>query len=273
MNLQIRDEFIPGTKLPRQEHGGVTGLEFLSKVFFISDGVMLTQIRDISGIDGTTLQNWTKRGWVENSKLKKYNINQVAHILIINMLRSCMQLDRITFLIQYVNGRVDDRSDDIVSDSILYDYICKILDMLVTCDEYSIGSIRDAIINVTSDYVETVEGSRERLVNALEIIIVAYYATLIKKHADDKLEALINNNQSPKPLPKPKNNKKTDTDLIIGRKVKVIEPINNIEETGSVRINGQEWSARLADANGRAASGETVIVLSINGVKLICKKV
>ena len=128
MNLQIKDNFIPGTKLLRSEIGGVTGLEFLAKIFFISDGVMLTQIRDISGIDGSTLQNWTKRGWVANSKLKKYDINQVAHILIINMLRSCMQLDKIASLIQYINGDIDDRSDDIIADSVLYDYICKILD-------------------------------------------------------------------------------------------------------------------------------------------------
>ena len=173
--------------------------------------------------------------------------------------------------IQYVNGRVDDRSDDIISDSILYDYICKILDMLVTCEECSLGAIREAIVNVTSDYAETVENARERLINALEIIVVAYCATLIKKHADDKLEALFNDNQ--KPIAKAKYSKKTDTDLIIGRRVKVIEPISNRDETGTVKVNGQEWSARLVDTNGRAESGETVIVLSINGVKLICKKV
>jgi membrane protein implicated in regulation of membrane protease activity len=229
---------------------------------------MLTQIRDISGIDGSTLQNWTKRGWVANSRLKKYNINQIAHILIINMLRSCMQLDRIAFLIQYINGRVDDRRDDIIADSILYDYICKILDMLVTYDECTLGSIRDAIVSVTSDYEETVEGALERLVNALEIIIVAYYATLVKKHADDKLEELYNQK-----APKMKGNRKTDTDLIIGRRVKVIEPINNREETGTVKINGQEWSARLSGKDDFAASGETVTIQSINGVKLICKKI
>ena len=152
MNLHITEDFIPGTKLLRSDMGGVTGLEFLSKIFFISDGVMLTQIRDISGIDGSTLQNWTKRGWVENSKLKKYNINQVAHILIINMLRSCMQLDRIAFLIQYINGRVDDRSDDIIEDSELYDYICKILDKLMSYEVCSIGSVREAIEVETAGY-------------------------------------------------------------------------------------------------------------------------
>ena len=123
MNLQINEELIPGTILNRKEMGDVTGLEFLKKIFYISDGVMLTQIREISGIDGSTLQNWTKRGWVANARLKRYNIDQVAHILIINMLRSCMQLDKIAFLVSYINGRVYDQSDDIIRDSQLYDYI------------------------------------------------------------------------------------------------------------------------------------------------------
>ena len=193
MNLQIKDDFIPGTKLHRSEMGGVTGLEFLSKIFFISDGVMLTQIRDISGIDGSTLQNWTKRGWVANSKLKKYSINQVAHILIINMLRSCMQLDKIAYLIQYINGKVDDRSDDIIEDSVLYDYICKILDKLMTYDVCSIGSMRQAIEEITADYEESISGARERLSKALEIIVVAYYASLIKRHADTMVDELFGN--------------------------------------------------------------------------------
>lgn len=184
MNLQIKDELIPGTKLYRSDMGGVTGLEFLSKIFFISDGVMLTQIREISGIDGSTLQNWTKRGWVANSKYKKYDINQIAHILIINMLRSCMQLDRITDLIEYINGDVSDRSDDIIEDAVLYDYICKILDKLMTYDLCSLGSIREAIELETEAYKEVMPGARERLSRALEIIVVAYYASLMKRHSD-----------------------------------------------------------------------------------------
>ena len=151
MNLEINDALIPGTKLKKSDMGNVTGLEFLSKVFFISEGVMLSQIREVSGIDGSTLQNWTKRGWVRNSKLKKYNIDQVAHILIINMLRSCMQLDKISFLIQYVNGRVDDEGDDIIRDSVLYDYICKIHDRLVRQENCQLSNIRDAIAEVTAD--------------------------------------------------------------------------------------------------------------------------
>ena len=191
MNLEINDALIPGTKLKKNDMGNVTGLEFLSKVFYISEGVMLSQIREVSGIDGSTLQNWTKRGWVANARLKKYNIDQVAHILIINMLRSCIQLDHIAFLLQYINGKIDDTSDDIIRDSVLYDYICRILEALTRKDVASKASIKEVIRDQIADYEETMPGARARLANALEIIVTAYYAALIKRSSDEMLANLM----------------------------------------------------------------------------------
>lgn len=185
MKLQLQDRLIPGTKLKRSDMDNLTGLAFLKRVFFVSEGVMLTQIRDISGIDSSTLQNWTKRGWVVNSRSKKYSIDQVAHILIINMLRSCMQLDHIDFLIHYINGRVDDASDDIISDSMLYDYICRILSNMMDSEQVSLSNVRGLVESVTTDYEEPVSGARERLVRALEVIVVTYTAALLKRHADE----------------------------------------------------------------------------------------
>ena len=191
MNLEINDALIPGTRLKKSDMGNVTGLEFLSKVFFISEGVMLSQIREVSGIDGSTLQNWTKRGWVANARLKKYNIDQVAHILIINMLRSCIQLDHIAFLLQYINGKIDDASDDIIRDSVLYDYICRILETLTRKDVATKASITEVIRDQISDYKEAMTGARDRLANALEIIVTAYYAALIKRSSDEMLANLM----------------------------------------------------------------------------------
>ena len=190
MKLHFLDENIPGTKLKKAEMENLTGLAFLKKVFFVSEGVMLTQIRDISGIDSSTLQNWTKRGWVANARLKKYNMDQVAHILIINMLRSCMQLEHIAFLIHYINGSVEDRSDDIITDSQLYDYICRILEHIINTGDCSLEEIADCVANITEDYVEPVDGARERLNRALEIIVVTYYSTLLKRRATTLLENL-----------------------------------------------------------------------------------
>lgn len=191
MEIRIDNGCIPGTILNRKQMGDATGMEFLKKIFYISDGIMLSQIREISGIDGSTLQNWTKRGWVENSKQKRYNIDQLAHILIINMLRSCMQLDRIAFLMKYVNGNINDRGDDIIRYSELYDYICRILDRII----YNVNSsdtLEECIYKETEAYEEKISGARRRLNVALEIMLTAYYAALIKASADHRLEALYN---------------------------------------------------------------------------------
>ena len=163
MNLQFQDDRIPGTRLKQADVGGVTGLAFLRKVFFISNGVMLTQIREISGIDSSTLQNWTKRGWVANSRSKKYNIDQVAHILIINMLRSCMQLDRIAYLIQYINGDLEDSSDDIISDSVLYDYICRIVEYMMQSETCVLTSFHEIVeeFTVLGDNLYRVDATAE----------------------------------------------------------------------------------------------------------------
>ena len=101
-----------------------------------------------------------------------------------------MQLDKIAFLIQYINGDVEDTSDDIIRDSVLYDYICRILEYMMErdiCLQSSIGGIIDRF---TTDYAEPFEGARNRLNSALEIIVVTYYATLMKHRADKLLECL-----------------------------------------------------------------------------------
>ncbi len=95
MNLEMSDNRLPGSAIPRDAAGGLVGEEFLDKVFFITDGIMLSQIKEISGVDGTTLQNWVKRGWIGSTVNKKYSKNQLARILIINMLRDSMHLEEI----------------------------------------------------------------------------------------------------------------------------------------------------------------------------------
>ena len=191
MKLIFSNPTIPGTQLKRDDINGLTGQAFLRQVFFVSDGVMLSQIRKIAGIDGSTLQNWTKRGWVSASRLKRYGIDQVAHILLINMLRSCLQLDKIAWLLEYINGSIDDESDDIICDADLYDVICTVLDRLEAQEWFEINTIRTTAEEALADYSEPVPGAKQRLINALEIILTSYLASMIKNNADGKMEELF----------------------------------------------------------------------------------
>ena len=70
-----------------------------------------------------------------------------------------------------------------------------------------------------------------------------------------------------------KSDAKTDLDLLIGQRARVEEDINNPEMRGAVKIDGKIWSARMTDDSETAEIGEYVIVESISGVKLNCKKI
>ena len=72
-------------------------------------------------------------------------------------------------------------------------------------------------------------------------------------------------------MPKGKNTK-TNLDAIIGEKCVVTEKIDNYAGFGQAKVKGQIWSARSVDENDVFESGEVLVVVAIEGVKLICKK-
>lgn len=182
MNFEIRTDIYPGSVIRKSDAGNVCGEEFLNKVFFPTDGIMLSQIKEISGIDGSTLQNWVKRGWIGNTVNKKYSKNQLARILIINMLRDTMHLEEIDYLLKYINGTINWEEDDIIPEARLYGYISRIIDGTSENGISSMEKMREYISGSVCDYAETVPGAGERLRNALGVIISAYFASLAKEN-------------------------------------------------------------------------------------------
>ena len=178
---------IPGTIIPVENGTGPAGCGFLFGIFSVTSGLMLSQIREITGLDAPALQNWIKRGWVSSPVGKRYNVDQVARIVIINMLRDTLKLEQIAFLMSYINGSVEDRSDDIIPESVLYEYICCIIERCETCGLGSTESLRKLIVGCTGDYKEVIPGSTERLRAALEVIILAYESAQIKLRAENLL--------------------------------------------------------------------------------------
>lgn len=62
-----------------------------------------------------------------------------------------------------------------------------------------------------------------------------------------------------------------NADGLIGGVGVVTEAIDNLAETGSVKINHQIWSAR-SKGGEKIPAGAVVVVEEISGVKLICRK-
>ncbi len=181
---------IPGTVLPMAKMDGATGMDFLNKVFFITDGIMLAQIREITGVDGTTLQNWLKRGWVPKPNNKCYGKEHLARILIINMMRDTMQLSRVDFVLRYINGDIDNCEDDIIEESMLYDYICRTMTAISDENSQGFNAIGDVVEDVLADYREKYSGARRRLATGLTIIVTSCYASLVKAVADGIVDEL-----------------------------------------------------------------------------------
>lgn len=64
----------------------------------------------------------------------------------------------------------------------------------------------------------------------------------------------------------------TNADAMIGRTAVVTQRIDNNACTGEARVRGQMWTARSYDDAVCYEQGEILTVLSIEGVKIICKK-
>ena len=76
------------------------------------------------------------------------------------------------------------------------------------------------------------------------------------------------------PIVKKIRNRKAENlnaNRVIGQTAVVTETIDNIEGTGSVKIDGVVWTARTADQS-RIESGKLVIIEKIEGVKVIVKE-
>lgn len=100
--------------------------ETLLNSLFLAGGLMLSQVASLTGLEPYVIQNWVRRGFVAPPERKRYSRRQFSRIVLINMLKDSMQLDKICALLSYVNGELDDESDDLIDDFQLYLYIVRL---------------------------------------------------------------------------------------------------------------------------------------------------
>ncbi len=77
---------IPGTTIKYTPQARNAAFSLIAPVLEATGGLTLSQLSKLSGLEGSTVQNWIKRGWVSSTKGKKYSEQQVLRILLINML-------------------------------------------------------------------------------------------------------------------------------------------------------------------------------------------
>lgn len=68
------------------------------------------------------------------------------------------------------------------------------------------------------------------------------------------------------------NTTKTNAESLVGKKARVLIPINNLKSEGQVMVNGMEWTARSTKDEVMFQTDEMVKIAGISGVKLIVEK-
>ena len=68
-----------------------------------------------------------------------------------------------------------------------------------------------------------------------------------------------------------KERQKTNAESLIGQQALVMEEIDTLHAEGRVEVNGQEWSAKTDEQDGKIPVHSVVTIEGIQGVKLIVK--
>lgn len=167
----------PGTQIP------VSPNDLLAGIFTATNGISLSQVCEITGLEPGTVQNWVKRGYVSSPVGRKYSKGQVARIILINMLRETLVIEKAVKLLSYVNGNLVDSSDDIVDDSDIYKCLCNILIAEGNRDTVSLNELYAKTEEQLADFKEPYSGAKKRLELAMKTIICAYESARFKKCA------------------------------------------------------------------------------------------
>ena len=175
---------LPGTAIQIEDGQIRYGFANLSPLFTVTGGLTLSQICEIAGTELTTVQNWIKRGWVAHPVNKRYRENHLARIVILNMLRGGFQLEKIAVILRFLNGSADDRNDDIIPDALLYTHLCVIIDHALGENLTSPDDVRACVEQTIADYTGPFTGARDKLVSALTVMTLAYFASELKDRAE-----------------------------------------------------------------------------------------
>ena len=178
---------IPGTVLMLNKEEA-DGLEAQFSSMFLGGGIALSQVANITGLEPYTVQNWVKRGFLPPPERKRYSLRQLCRIININMLRASLPMERICGLLSYVNGRLDDTSDDLIDDAKLYFLFVRLAARARQLDEP--GMWEQAMEAALADYREPVPGARQRVEKALRVMMTAWVAASLRQAAEKQLDEL-----------------------------------------------------------------------------------
>ena len=178
---------IPGTVLQAQT-GDAEHIAEQFSAMFLAGGMVLSQVASVTGLEPYTIQNWVKRGFLTAPQKKRYTQRQLCRIININMLKSALPIEDVCGLLQYINGELNDESDDLIDDATLY-----FLFVRLAAEHRQMRNPEgrdEALKKILSGYREPVPGAKERVEKVLRIMLTAWAASLLRQTAEKMVAAL-----------------------------------------------------------------------------------
>ena len=184
---------IPGTALTVTDQE-LPFAEDKIRSMFLGGGMVLSQVASVTGLEPYTIQNWVKRGFLSGPQQKKYSLRQLCRIININMLKSILPMEEICGLLEYVNGQLDDETDDLIDDSQLYFLFLRLASYYRKSRDYQ---NRDTCVShFLESYTEPVPGARDRVAKVLQIMLTAWGAAGLRQQAMKMVSRLKENSEN-----------------------------------------------------------------------------
>lgn len=181
---------IPATTMKFSEQARDSAFSVISPVLEATGGITLSQLSKLTGLGGSTIQNWIKRGWVAATHGKKYSEKQVIRILLINMLRGSMKIENIARLMTYINGDVEDTSDDIIADITLYNILCRIIFTAEDEGAFDTESVQSLIKREIEEHNDEITDKR-KLKKAMYVMVMAYRSACLKSEMEKGMNDIL----------------------------------------------------------------------------------
>lgn len=180
---------LPGTVLSVDADRPQAAEEVFSPLF-LAGGLVLSQVTQVTGLEPYIIQNWVRRGFLAPPKQRKYTRRQLSRILMINALKSTLSIEQICKLLSYINGALDDEGDDTIDDTELYGAFVLVAGSVQKHDLTSESEMNRLIADGLKDYKESIPGAKERIEQALRIMITAWRAAQLQTKAQSMMNAL-----------------------------------------------------------------------------------
>lgn len=180
---------LPGTVLSVDADRPQAAEEVFSSLF-LAGGLVLSQVTQVTGLEPYIIQNWVRRGFFAPPKQRKYTRRQLSRILMINALKSTLSIEQICKLLSYINGALDDEGDDTIDDTELYGAFVLVAGSVQKHGLTSESEMNRLIADGLKDYKESIPGAKERIEQALRIMITAWRAAQLQTKAQSMMNAL-----------------------------------------------------------------------------------